>query len=89
MNLSIGSSAFNGCTKAISITIPNSIKVLEVNVFAQCYQLPSISIPSSVIEIRASAFASNGNLKSIVIPTSVTLIGIYILLLSSLYLILL
>ena len=71
---SIGSSAFQGCSSLISISIPDSVTSIGYNAFRDCPGLTSISIPDSVITIGNGAFSSCPGLTSIGIPDSVTTI---------------
>ena len=70
----IGGDAFKDCTSLISITIPNSVTVIEYSAFQGCTSLTSITIPNSVTAIGSSAFQDCTSLTSITIPNSVTLI---------------
>ena len=72
---SIGVSAFSGCTRLTSVTIPNSVTSIEKEAFRGCRNLPSIGIPSSVTNIASMAFHYCYGLTSIEIPNSVTTIG--------------
>ena len=63
---------FGGCTNLKSISIPNSVTVINRHAFKGCTGLTSISIPNSVTEIGPSAFEGCTGLTSINIPNSVT-----------------
>lgn len=69
---SIGRSAFEGCTKLNSITIPNSVIRIEYAAFYYCSSLTSVSIPNSVTSIEEYAFLNCSSLTSVTIPNSVT-----------------
>ena len=71
----IGYSAFYGCTRLTSITIPNSVTSIGENAFNGCTGLTSITIPNSVTSIRYSTFDGCTRLTSVIIPNSVTEIG--------------
>ena len=73
--ISIGDSAFGGCSRLTSIVIPDSVISIGDEAFAGCDSLTSIVIPDSVTSIGESAFLSCDSLTSIVIPDSVTSIG--------------
>ena len=47
----IGKSAFSGCSKLVSVTIPTSVTRIEAGAFYRCNQLFNITIPSSVTEL--------------------------------------
>ncbi|MBQ6979747.1 MAG: leucine-rich repeat protein [Clostridia bacterium] len=72
---SIGSSAFSGCSKLTSVTIPDSVTSIGQYAFESCSSLTSITIPDSVTSIGQCAFESCSSLTSITIPYSVTSIG--------------
>lgn len=58
-----------------SVTIPDSVKIIESAAFHCCSELKSIIIPNSVTVIGIIAFSWCTGLKSIEIPNSVTNIG--------------
>ena len=72
---SIGCNAFSYCFDLISVTIPNSVKIIDELAFLWCTGLTSITIPNSVTSIGDEAFAVCSELSSITIPNSVTSIG--------------
>ena len=53
---SIGDSAFLYCSSLTSITIPNSVKLIDAMAFTDCSSLTSITIPNSVTSIGDEAF---------------------------------
>lgn len=63
----ISSSAFRGCSRLVSVNIPNSIIKMGSDVFKGCTSLTSIEIPSSVVEIGSSAFSGCYSLSSCII----------------------
>ena len=75
--ISIGGSAFSGCSSLTSITIPNSVTSIEHNAFWSCSALASITIPNSVTSIGDFVFCYCESLTSVPIPNSVTSIGNY------------
>ncbi len=72
---SIGGSAFSGCRRLTSLTIPEGVTSIGDRVFSGCSNLTSIVIPSSVISlgmkvcgnssIRSVTFGDNSQLTSI------------------------
>ena len=71
----IGSHAFYGCTALVSITLPDSITVIEEHAFNGCASLKSIVIPSKVTQIYYAAFINCTGLESITLSESLMSIG--------------
>ncbi|HCH27898.1 MAG TPA: hypothetical protein DEW35_00165 [Ruminococcaceae bacterium] len=71
----IGEQAFEDCEKLQSITLPNSIEVIDDCAFAGCKALKSINFPNALTHIGADAFEDCFKLKSVVIPKKVENIG--------------
>lgn len=72
---SIGESAFSGCRKLTSITLPDSITRIGGEAFFYCEGLTNITIPSSVTSIGDGAFKWCLGLTNIVLPDSITSIS--------------
>ena len=72
---SIGNSAFSGCSRLSSVTIPNSVTSIGRFAFEGCSGLTSVTIGNSVTSIGGYAFAYCSSLTSVTIPNSVTSIG--------------
>jgi len=73
---SIGYSAFNGCTRLKSVTIPNSVTSLGNYAFVAS-GITNVSIPNSVTSMGEDAFDGCSSLTSVTIGTNVTGIGGY------------
>lgn len=73
--LSIGESAFRGCSSLISVTIPEGVKSIGDEAFRDCCNLIEVTIPDSVTCIGDTVFFGCSGLTSITIPGSVTSIG--------------
>ena len=73
--ISVGNSAFEGCTGLTSVTIPNSVTSIYSNAFQGCSGLTSVTIPNSVTSIGKDAFNNCTGLTSVTIPNSVTSIN--------------
>ena len=70
--ISIGNSAFEGCTSLTMVTIPDSVTSIGQAAFSNCTGLTSIEIPNGVISVGMSAFSSCTKLTSVTIPDSIT-----------------
>ena len=70
-----GYSAFRGCDKLTSVTIPDSVTSIGDLAFCNCSGLTSVTIGNSVKSIGDEAFRGCSGLTSITIPNSVTSIG--------------
>ena len=63
---------FIDCKMLVSITIPNSVTIIEDSAFSDCTSLASVTIPNSVTIIGFAAFQGCTSLTGITIPNSVT-----------------
>ena len=72
---SIGEYAFYDCWNLVSVTIPNSVIIIETGAFNGCSGLTSVTIPNSVTSIGDYAFSYCTGLTSVTIPNSVTSIS--------------
>ena len=61
----IGSSAFYGCTQLGSITIPNSVTIINAYAFQECSGMTEVSIPASVKAIGSNAFKDCSSLQNV------------------------
>ncbi len=66
---------FNYCDSLISVSIPNSIKTIDVMAFYGCDNLTEIVIPKNVETIEFGVLAECDSLTEITIPENVTFIG--------------
>ena len=73
--ISIGDSAFEGCSSLTEITIGNSVTSIGYEAFEGCSSLTEITIPDSVTSIGKRAFWGCSSLTEITIGNSVTSIG--------------
>lgn len=70
----IGPAAFRNC--AIStLTIPNSVEVIDNYAFTNCANLETIIIPNSVLTIGQGAFSDCTKLTNVSIPNSIITLG--------------
>lgn len=75
--MSVGGRAFWLCSGLNSVTLPSSLKVIDVNAFYGCSSLTSINLPSSLITLGAGSFTECSKLASVIIPNSITTIDEY------------
>ncbi len=73
--MSIGDSAFAGCSTLTSITIPEGVTSIGLGAFAGCTSLNNIKISDTITNIGVTAFGLCSSLTSIIIPDTVTIIG--------------
>ena len=71
----IASFAFKENGKIKSLTIPDSVKVIEEYAFYKCYGLTEINVPDSVRSLGASAFSGCESLTRAIIGDRVSSIG--------------
>ena len=62
--------AFNGANSLKSVTLPESLRIIELRAFAGCINLANINIPNGVTEIGGVAFEGCESLEAIVLPAS-------------------
>ena len=75
--VTIGDSAFWGCTGLIDIAIPAGVTHINSNAFMNCTGLTSIDLPDGLTYIGYAAFQSCSGLTEIVIPAEVSAIDNY------------
>lgn len=71
------SGVFNGCTKLISLTVPENITNLGNSAFRDCSSLTSIILPSGITSIGNYTFYGCSSLTSILLPPGISSIGDY------------
>jgi beta-xylosidase len=70
----IGREAFFDAQNLTSVTLPDTIQVIDPKAFMNCYSLTSITIPSGVTVINGSAFAYCKNLSTVnILSTDITI----------------
>ena len=62
---SIGDSAFEGCEKLTTVTLPNGLQSIGTEAFQYCSQLTKVTLPESLESIDNLAFAGCESLTSI------------------------
>lgn len=72
---SIGYQAFRNNNSLESISIPDSVTLIDGRAFQDCIKLTAVTIGSGVTSIGRIAFSNCNRLQSITIPDSVTSIG--------------
>lgn len=73
--VSIGKSAFSGCTGLTSVTLPDNITLIDDFAFKDCSELTTINIPNGVTSIGTSAFMGCAALTYVSIPNGITAIN--------------
>ena len=73
--MSIGDSAFLGCTGLLGIEIPETVTHLGVSAFYNCSSLETLTLHDGLWEIGDSAFEECSSLLSVEIPGTVAYIG--------------
>ena len=71
------SGLFDGCSKLVSITIPENITDLGTYAFRGCSSLTSVNLPSNITTIGNYSFNNCRKLQTIDIPSKVTAINQY------------
>ena len=63
--ISVGISAFSGCSGLTELTIPNSVTSIGYGAFSGCHGLTELTIPNSVTTIGGGAFFYCSNLTTL------------------------
>ena len=72
---SIGSRAFDGCSKLTDVTIPGTVEKIGDYAFNGCINLVEIDIPASVETLGSSVFESCGGLETVTLHSGLKSIG--------------
>ncbi len=70
----IGTDAFVHFENMAKVTLPKTLKSINLRAFADCYKLKAIDLPKGLTTIRADAFRKCYLIKELEIPASVTLV---------------
>lgn len=70
----IGEWAFDVCESLTSVTIPSTVKAIEIGAFSECYSLEEINLPDDLVDIGEFSFRYTALLE-VDIPAGVTNIG--------------
>ena len=76
-NDKIGDTAFFGCSRLTSLTLPSGLTEIGFGAFYGCSGLTSMTLPSGVTKIGNSAFFGCSRLTSLTLPSGVTEIDNY------------
>lgn len=71
----IGQAAFFKCSSLASVTIPDTVEMIEGSAFAYCSSLSSIEIPEGLVRLDYSSFFDCSALTSVTLPESLRYIG--------------
>ena len=71
----IPANIFRDCVALQSVTIPDSVKVIDENAFSGCIRLTNVTLPSDLEIINSRAFYDCDDLTSITLPSSLERIG--------------
>ena len=71
-DLTIGSSAFSGCTALDTVKLPTNLKTIKATVFSDCSALKELDIPDSVTSIGIELCKNCGSLASVKIGSGIT-----------------
>jgi len=74
----VGGNAFLNCLGLTSVSIPNSVTVIESSTFYGCRSLTGVTIPDSVVRIVHYAFAACDSLKTVYFTGPAPTIGAYV-----------
>jgi uncharacterized protein YjdB/fibronectin type 3 domain-containing protein len=73
--VSLGDSAFEGCSALTQINIPNNVSELKAETFKNCYNLSNVTLSATLTTIGANCFESCKSLNDLTFPESLKTIG--------------
>ncbi|MCQ2973612.1 MAG: leucine-rich repeat protein [Bacteroidales bacterium] len=76
--IGIDINGLKGCTKLVSVTIPNNIVFIGDASFSGCSSLTTIKFPSNITALPDSMFCGCESLTSINIPSTISSLGDYV-----------
>lgn len=68
----VANNIFDGCTTLTSVTIPDTVTIIEDRAFQNCSSLKSVKLPSRLEEIHYRVFKGCTGLTEITIPKTIT-----------------
>lgn len=71
----IGQEAFMGCIQLTSVSIPNSVHIIDAWAFMGCSLLKNVDFGNSVTSIEVEAFRGCSRLRTVNLPNSLRTIG--------------
>lgn len=69
---SVGSNAFEGCSRLTSVSLPSTLKKIGNSTFKGCSSLATLHVPDNVNSIGGSAFSGCSALTSIRLPSNLS-----------------
>lgn len=73
----ISQAAFVGCESLKTVTMPDTVEVIEGYAFVGCYALESVYVSAGLMEMGKYAFSSTPSLKSFVMGDGAKVLGDY------------
>ena len=67
----ISQSAFHGCTELTAVSLPESLRKIDLQAFLNCGRLEAVTLPDGLEEIHYHAFARCTSLTRVGLPDSV------------------
>jgi hypothetical protein len=75
---SVNTDAFNGCTKLLTPTFPNTVTTFGQRAFRNCESFTKFDMPQSLATIGSNAFENCSKLREIFIPNKMSTIDKYV-----------